>query len=230
MGRGLTGARAGEDASVRIWSALARAEMATLAHDWPVVAVEWMAGDTGVLTLGANGAVGKWMRTVRGSPPSRAALRLTCARAWGQNNGRWHWAQILGLGAEAKPGAAPPAGPVGLACSKEQIAIALPDVGVRLWQWSTGAWAALRRAGAGLALTCAGAGRELARAEGDPQEGRDGGAVHPWRGGIAGRDLGRRRVSTLSRADDDVLSRCNSWYSEVPNGTLRACEFFKGSM
>lgn len=38
--------------------------MARLSHNAPVVTVEWMEGDLGVVSLGEDGIVSKWTRTV----------------------------------------------------------------------------------------------------------------------------------------------------------------------
>lgn len=54
----------GADRTIRIWNNRNRAEIARLSHNAPVVAVAWMEGDTGVVSLGDDGIVSKWTRTV----------------------------------------------------------------------------------------------------------------------------------------------------------------------
>ena len=56
---------AGYDKSVRIWNNKNRVETAKLAHNMQVTAVAWMERDAGVVTLGDNGIVSTWTRSVR---------------------------------------------------------------------------------------------------------------------------------------------------------------------
>ena len=57
----------GYDKSVRIWNNKNHTETAKLAHNMPVVAVAWLDRDSGVVTLGDNGIVSTWTRSVRRS-------------------------------------------------------------------------------------------------------------------------------------------------------------------
>ena len=60
----LTVGVAGYDKSVRIWNNKARVEVAKLAHNMPVIAAAWMDRDAGIITLGDNGLVSTWTRSV----------------------------------------------------------------------------------------------------------------------------------------------------------------------
>ena len=55
---------AGFDKSVRIWSNKTRTEVAKLAHNMQITDVAWMDRDAGVVTLGENGIVSTWTRSV----------------------------------------------------------------------------------------------------------------------------------------------------------------------
>ena len=54
----------GADRTLRIWNNVKRAEIARLSHNSPIVNVNWLEGDIGVVTLGEDGIVGKWTRMV----------------------------------------------------------------------------------------------------------------------------------------------------------------------
>ncbi len=54
----------GADRTIRIWNNRNRAEIARLFHNAPVVAVAWMDGDAGVVSLGDDGIVSKWTKSV----------------------------------------------------------------------------------------------------------------------------------------------------------------------
>ncbi len=55
----------GYDKSVRIWNNKNHTEIAKLAHNMQVTAVSWMERDAGVVTMGENGIVSTWTRSVR---------------------------------------------------------------------------------------------------------------------------------------------------------------------
>ena len=57
-------ARIGVDKTIRIWDNQARAEMARLSHNARVTNVLWLENDAGVVSLGEDGMVSKWARTV----------------------------------------------------------------------------------------------------------------------------------------------------------------------
>lgn len=54
----------GADRTIRIWNNQNRAEIARLSHNAPVLAVAWMDADAGVVSLGDDGIVSKWARSV----------------------------------------------------------------------------------------------------------------------------------------------------------------------
>lgn len=54
----------GDDRTIRVWNNRTRLEIANLSHNSPVLAVAWMEGDAGVVSLGEDGVVSKWTRTV----------------------------------------------------------------------------------------------------------------------------------------------------------------------
>lgn len=70
-----SGASVGADKSVRIWNNKTRTEIAKLAHNMHITSVAWMDRDSGVVTLGDNGIVSTWTRSVRfaSSPQSYIA-------------------------------------------------------------------------------------------------------------------------------------------------------------
>ena len=61
---GIFNVLAGNDKSVRVWSNKTRTEIAKLAHNMQVISVAWMDRDSGVVTLGENGIVSTWTRSV----------------------------------------------------------------------------------------------------------------------------------------------------------------------
>lgn len=58
----------GCDKSVRIWSNKTRTEVAKLAHNMQIIDVAWMDRDAGIVTLGENGIVSTWTRSVSDAP------------------------------------------------------------------------------------------------------------------------------------------------------------------
>lgn len=55
----------GADKTIRIWANQTRIEVARLSHNERVVNVFWTEGDTGIISLGDDGMISKWTRTVR---------------------------------------------------------------------------------------------------------------------------------------------------------------------
>lgn len=53
------------DRTIRIWSMSSRVETARLGQNAPIMAVAWMSDDMGVVSLGRDGVISKWTRTVR---------------------------------------------------------------------------------------------------------------------------------------------------------------------
>ncbi|KAJ6620317.1 hypothetical protein B0H10DRAFT_2022290 [Mycena sp. CBHHK59/15] len=107
------------DHTLRIWNSRTKLEIARLAHNAPVIALAWLEGDAGVLSLGEDGVLSKWTRT-------------------GQNH--WEWGRILNVDAEQRA----PEDRVCLAYGGDRIAVAFPRGGVKLWIWSKGMWLAQR--------------------------------------------------------------------------------------
>jgi hypothetical protein len=107
---------------VRIFDTASRAST-SLRHNWPIVGAAWMEQDAALLTLGANGVVGKWSRL---APAAGAS--------------QWAWAQAF-LAGQAQG----PAAPAAIAYDRGRVAIAFPQDSVKIWEWSrTVGWQELR--------------------------------------------------------------------------------------
>ena len=52
------------DRTIRIWNMPSRVETARLGQNAPIMAVAWMSDDMGVVSLGRDGVISKWTRTV----------------------------------------------------------------------------------------------------------------------------------------------------------------------
>jgi hypothetical protein len=77
---------------VRIFDTASRAST-SLRHNWPIVGAAWMEQDAAVLTLGANGVVGKWSRLA----PAGAAPHWAWAQAFPQDSVKiWEWSRTVG--------------------------------------------------------------------------------------------------------------------------------------
>ncbi|KZT24077.1 WD40 repeat-like protein [Neolentinus lepideus HHB14362 ss-1] len=101
-----------QDCTVRIWNNHSHTEVATLKHSAPVVSVAWMDDGAGVVSLGDNGIVSKWVRL---------------------DQNKWHWAKILDSGRADED-------PTCLAYMRDRIAVAFPRKGVKVWLWVKGTW------------------------------------------------------------------------------------------
>jgi WD40 repeat protein len=101
------------DRTVRIWNNRNHTEIARLAHNSSILAVAWMQGDAGIVSLADDGVVSKWTRT-------------------GQNH--WQWAKILDAGIERGHDEET----VCFAYKRDRIAVAFPRVGVKVWLWLKG--------------------------------------------------------------------------------------------
>lgn len=66
----------GADRTIRIWSNRDRAEIARLSHNSPIIAVDWMEGDIGVISLGQDGLISKWSRSVSTTDSAMNSLYL----------------------------------------------------------------------------------------------------------------------------------------------------------
>lgn len=53
------------DRTIRIWNIASRVETARLGQNAQIMAVAWMSDDMGVISLGQDGVISKWTRTVR---------------------------------------------------------------------------------------------------------------------------------------------------------------------
>lgn len=53
------------DRTIRIWNMTSKVETAQLGQNAPIMAVAWMSDDMGVVSLGQDGVISKWTRTVR---------------------------------------------------------------------------------------------------------------------------------------------------------------------
>ncbi|KAG6898222.1 hypothetical protein C0992_002236 [Termitomyces sp. T32_za158] len=109
------------DRTIRVWNSRTRLEIANLSHNSPVLAVAWMEGDAGVVSLGEDGIVSKWTRT--------------------QGLNHWQWAKVLDAGKNDGKG---DDDKICLAYFRERIAVSYPRIGVKVWIWSKGTWQAQR--------------------------------------------------------------------------------------
>ncbi|TFK69660.1 hypothetical protein BDN72DRAFT_840149 [Pluteus cervinus] len=107
------------DRTIRIWNNRNRAEIARLFHNAPVVAVAWMDGDAGVVSLGDDGIVSKWTKS-------------------GSN--QWQWSKILDAGTERRSDD----DPICFAYMRDRIAVSFPKAGVKVWMWLKGTWTSQR--------------------------------------------------------------------------------------
>jgi len=103
------------DRSVRIWDTHTYAELAKLAHVQNVVSVAWMENDSGVVSLGELGEINRWTKLP---------------------TGEWAWARMLDASGEFKPGDRPTC----FAYMKDRVAVAYPQMGVKVWLWVNGMW------------------------------------------------------------------------------------------
>jgi WD40 repeat protein len=58
----------GNDRTIRIWNNRNHTEVARLAHNSSILAVAWMQGDAGIVSLADDGVISKWTRTVSSGP------------------------------------------------------------------------------------------------------------------------------------------------------------------
>ncbi|KAF5386987.1 hypothetical protein D9615_001964 [Tricholomella constricta] len=108
------------DRTIRIWSSRNRTEIARLSHNSLVVAVAWIDGDSGVVSLAEDGLVSKWTRS-------------------GVNH--WQWAKVLDAGKNDRRSEDDQ---VCLAYMRDRIAVSFPRTGVKVWVWSKGTWQSQR--------------------------------------------------------------------------------------
>ncbi|GLB35497.1 hypothetical protein LshimejAT787_0210620 [Lyophyllum shimeji] len=108
------------DRTIRIWNGWKRIEIARLAHNSLVVAVSWMDGDAGVVSLGEDGLVSKWTKS-------------------GVNH--WQWAKVLDAGKNDRRS---DDDQVCLAYMRDRVAVSFPRSGVKVWMWLKGTWQSQR--------------------------------------------------------------------------------------
>ncbi|KAJ7611633.1 hypothetical protein FB45DRAFT_940536 [Roridomyces roridus] len=108
------------DRTLRIWNNTGRFEIARLENSSQVAAFAWLDGEDAVLTLLENGVLGKWLKRL--------------------SSNRWEWVYILDTGEKREDGNMA----VCLAHSRDHIAVAFPQTGVKVWAWSKGRWVAQR--------------------------------------------------------------------------------------
>ncbi|KAG6865668.1 hypothetical protein C0991_000438 [Blastosporella zonata] len=108
------------DRTIRIWNSRNRTEIARLAHNSPLIAVAWIDGDAGVVSLGEDGVVSKWTRS-------------------GVNH--WQWAKVVDAG---KNDTHSDDEHICLAYWRDRIAVSSPRGGVKVWIWLKGTWEAQR--------------------------------------------------------------------------------------
>lgn len=107
-------------------------EIARLGHTMPVLAAAWMEHDSGVVTLGDNGIVSNWTRSVRRNFVYGMFLPKLI---FPQVQNKWQWAKILDAG-----GRNATEKPTCFAFGGDRIAIAFPQGGVKVWLFIKGVW------------------------------------------------------------------------------------------
>ena len=98
----------------------------------PLIDVAWMDRDAGVVTLGENGVVSTWTRSV--SALAGCVVRRGLTRRTRQANNKWQWAKILDA-SDRKADDSPSC----LAFCRDRIAIGYPKSGVKVWLFIQGA-------------------------------------------------------------------------------------------
>ncbi|KAG6845203.1 hypothetical protein H0H87_012530 [Tephrocybe sp. NHM501043] len=97
------------DRTIRIWNSRTRTEIARLTHNSPLVAVDWIDGDSGVISLAEDGLE--------------------------QGVNHWQWAKVLDAGKTDWRG---DEDQICLAYLRDRIAVSYPRTGVKVWIWSKG--------------------------------------------------------------------------------------------
>ena len=123
----------GNDRSVRIWDTHTYAELAKLAHVQNVVSVAWMENDSGVVSLGELGEINRWTKLVCITSGRESKVGGLNGKLEKQT-GEWAWARMLDASGEFKPGDRPTC----FAYMKDRIAVAYPQMGVKVWLWING--------------------------------------------------------------------------------------------
>ena len=118
---------------VRIWDTRTYIELVKLAHVQNVISVAWMENDSGVVSLGELGDISLWKKMVC----SPFLVEVRCLEAeWElvKPTGGWAWARMLDASDEFPPGDRPTC----FAYLKDRIAVAYPQIGVKVWLWVNG--------------------------------------------------------------------------------------------
>ena len=118
---------------MRIWDTHTYAELAKLAHVQNVVSVAWMENDSGVVSLGELGEINRWTKLVC-SPFLVKVRRREAEWELVKPTGEWAWARMLDASGEFRPGDRPTC----FAYMKDRIAVAYPQMGVKVWLWVNG--------------------------------------------------------------------------------------------
>ncbi|KAK1233249.1 hypothetical protein PQX77_000481 [Marasmius sp. AFHP31] len=115
------------DRTIRIWSNDTRGEVARLGHNAPVMSLAWLDNDAGIVLLGGDGIIGKWVRT---------------------SHNHWTWGKIAdALDRTKKP--KPSLSPDDFCCMaymKDIVAVSVQSC-VQIWRWQRGSWQAARTIG-----------------------------------------------------------------------------------
>lgn len=108
-------------------------ELEKLVHAQRVVSVAWIEDSSGVVSLGELGEISRWTSLV--CPPFQLVSSVEKLNGnWGKPSGKWAWARILDASDIFRPGNRPTC----FAYMKDRIAVAYPQMGVRVWLWVNG--------------------------------------------------------------------------------------------
>ena len=90
-----------------------------------------MENDSGVVSLGELGEINRWTKLVCARFPSR---RRETEWELAKPTGEWAWARMLDASGEFRPGDRVTC----FAYMKDRIAVAYPQMGVKVWLWVNG--------------------------------------------------------------------------------------------
>ncbi|KAL0576210.1 hypothetical protein V5O48_005777 [Marasmius crinis-equi] len=108
------------DRTIRIWSTDDRTELARLGHNAPVMGLAWLDDDVGIILLGGDGVIGKWIRT---------------------SHNHWTWAKVANAMAPRDSFSSDDC--TCMAYMRDIVAISAQG-SVKVWQWNRGSWQSLR--------------------------------------------------------------------------------------
>lgn len=92
-----------------------------------------MENDSGVVSLGELGEINRWTKLVC-SPFLVKVRRREAEWELVKPTGEWAWARMLDASGEFRPGDRPTC----FAYMKDRIAVAYPQMGVKVWLWVNG--------------------------------------------------------------------------------------------